>query len=418
MVRIFPFAAVRPDPLFAAGIASVPYDVVTAEEARASIGENPQSFLRVSRADAELPDLRPDDPQVYERARSRFQEMLAGGLMQKDRSPGFYLYRVIQDGAKFHGLCCCLDVRDYEEGHIRKHELTRYDKEADRTRHIETVNAHTGPVVLLYKDRDEIGAVIRSLDRSGTPISEVCVAPGVVHQVFRVEDQETVLKLSTLFAGVERVYIADGHHRAKSAANVAARRQAAGTAGAETGRFMGVIFPAGEVKIHGYSRLVTDLGPYSSDEFIGELQRIFSIRPHGPIDPEAFQIVPEDHGSGRRVFHMYLEAAWYECSFPPPASGDLIASLDVSVLQSKVLSGLLGISDPRGDPRLQYLGGARPLSDLEALVDGGKFRAAFAMQPVHVDTVTGIADAGGIMPPKSTWFEPKLLSGLLVHTLD
>lgn len=418
MVRVFPFAAVRPDPIHAAGIASVPYDVVTAEEARIAIGINPSSFLRVSRADAELSDLRPDDPRVYERAKERFGEMLAGDLLRKDATPGMYLYRVIQDGTVFNGLCCCFDVRDYEAEKIRRHELTRYDKEEDRTRHIETVNAHTGPVVLLYSGREDVASFIRALGESGTPDCEVCALPGLVHQVFRIGDPGIIRELTRMFEGIDRVYIADGHHRAKSAVNVAERRRAEGTAGPETSRFMAVIFAAEEVKIHGYSRLVTDIMPYGRESFLRKLGTIFHLEPYGTVDTGAYQVAPLRPVDGQRVFHMYMGGEWYECSWPAPAGTDPIASLDVSVFQERVLSGLLGITDPRGDSRLQYLGGARPLADLVALVDEGSFVAAFAMQPVRVDTVIGIADAGGIMPPKSTWFEPKLLSGLLVHTLD
>jgi uncharacterized protein (DUF1015 family) len=419
MVRIYRFAGVRPDRLSASAIAAVPYDVVTADEVRAIVAKNPGTFLRVSRSDAELPGLAPDDPRVYQRARDNFKALESDGRMKKDPAPGMYLYRVLQDGETFLGLCCCLDVDDYKKNCIRRHEQTRYDKEEDRTRHIEAVKAHNGPVVLLYRNSGDIFSFIESLV-CPSPDAEVTSDTGIIHQIFRITDRNVLDRLETHFSSVPALYIADGHHRAKAALNVVDRRIAAGTpAGGEVSRFMGVMFAHDRVKIHGYSRLLRDLGAYTPVTFMNRLRESFAIRSYGPVDGSGYNIPPQIHSPEKfHVFHMYLSGHWYECTRPVDSSASPLSALDVAVLQELVLEPMLGINDPRGDARLQYLGGARPVSDLEKLVDRGKYQVAFAMQPVRVDTMLSIADANGVMPPKSTWFEPKLLSGLVVHTFE
>lgn len=419
MVRIFRFSAVRPAPAHAQGIAAVPYDVVSAEEARECIRKNNESFLRVSRSDAMLPDGSPYDPPVYELARENFQGMLRDGQMVQDDSPALYLYRVSSGDTCYLGLACCLDVDDYLSNQIKRHELTRYDKEEDRTRHIDTVNAHTGPVVLLYNDPGEIYPFIESLLKDGQrPVTTVKSGQGEVHEIFRITDESAYNRIRELFHGVD-AYIADGHHRAKSAVNVAEKRRANGDSSEEAGHFIGVLFSHRKVTIHGYSRLVTQQKKVPPETLLGKISQTFEVTSISGVDPSAYQILTRDlYFTPHHVFHMYLNGIWYECSLPYDESAGPIESLDVSVLQKLVLEKLLGINDPRGDMRLQYLGGARPVGDLEELVDNGKFMAAFSMQPVDVDTVLAIADAGCIMPPKSTWFEPKLLSGLLVHRLN
>jgi uncharacterized protein (DUF1015 family) len=420
-VKIYRFAGVRPASGAAQEIASVPYDVVTAEEARAIIGKKPRSFLRVSRSDAELPDLPAQDPRVYERARDNFHALLSQGLMQPDAGPGMYLYRVRQNGDTFLGLCCCLDVEDYRNATIRRHEQTRYDKEEDRTRHIEATKTHNGPVVLLYRDKGSIHSYLNSLITPSTvPDAEVRTDQGGIHQVFRIADPSALAQIEHLFLSVPALYIADGHHRAKASVNLADRRIAAGLAAdGEVSRFMGVMFAQDRVRIHGYSRLLTDLGQYSPSGFLAELSKYFEVTPYGDVKGAEFNIRPKVKKPERyHVVHMYLGGRWFECTRPLEKNAAPLDALDVAVLQTYVLEGLLGITDPRGDARLQYLGGARPVADLEKLVDLGQYQLAFAMQPVKVTTVLSIADAGGVMPPKSTWFEPKLLSGLVVHTFD
>ncbi len=420
MVRIYRFTGVRPDRCVAPAIAAVPYDVVTADEARAIIAQNPQTFLRVSRPDAELPDLAPNDARVYQRARENFNALIADGRMKKDTVPAMYLYRVCQEGETFLGLCCCLDVDDYRKNNIRRHEQTRYDKEEDRTRHIEAVGAHNGPVVLLYCNKGIFSFIETLISESVLPDAEVISETGILHQIFKITEKTVLDRLEAHFSSVPALYIADGHHRAKAALNVVERRIAAGKpADGEVTRFMGVLFAHDQVKIHGYSRLLTDIGTYTFDSFIHRLEDCFDVRKYGPVDGNGFNIPPRVlHPEKFHIFHMYLEGDWYECTRPLDECVPPLEALDVAVLQKQVLEPMLGITDPRGDPRLQYLGGARPVSDLEKLVDLNKYRIAFAMQPVRVETVLSIADANGVMPPKSTWFEPKLLSGLVVHTFE
>jgi len=421
MVRIYRFAGIRPDPSVASVIAAVPYDVVTADEVRAITAKNPGTFLRVSRSDAELPELAPDDDRVYQRAHENFIALESTGRMKQDPTPGMYLYRVSQEGEIFLGLCCCLDVDDYRKNYIRRHEQTRYDKEEDRTRHIEAVKAHNGPVVLLYRNTDGIFSFIESLVNLALgPEAEVTQETGITHQIFRITDKNDLARLENYFSSVAALYIADGHHRAKAALNVVDRRIAARKpATGEVTRFMGVMFAHNRVKIHGYSRLLTDLGTFTPESFMERLKNCFDVRLYGPVNGKEYNIPPGIiHPEKFHVFHMYLSGYWYECSSPVDLTASPLDNLDVAILQKEVFESMFGITDPRGDTRLQYLGGARPVSDLEDLVDCGKYRIAFAMQPVRVDTVLSIADTNGVMPPKSTWFEPKLLSGLIVHTFE
>ena len=420
-MKIYRFAGVRPARGAAREIASVPYDVVTAEEARAIIAIKPKSFLRVSRPDAEMPGVPANDPRVYERARGNFSALLCEGLMQQDAEPAMYLYRVRQNGDTFLGLCCCLDVEDYRNATIRRHEQTRYDKEEDRTRHIEATKTHNGPVVLLYRDTGTIHSYLNSLITPATvPDAEVKADQGGIHQIFRIADPSALAQIERLFLSVPALYIADGHHRAKASVNLADQRISAGlSVDGEVSRFMGVMFAQDRVRIHGYSRLLTDLGTYAPSAFLAELGKYFEVVPYGNVKGAEFNIQPKIRKPERyHVVHMYLGGLWYECTRPLEKNASPLDALDVAVLQTFVLGGLLGITDPRGDARLQYLGGARPVADLEKLVDLGKYQVAFAMQPVRVTMVLSIADNGGVMPPKSTWFEPKLLSGLVVHTFD
>ena len=270
-----------------------------------------------------------------------------------------------------------------------------------------------------YNDPGEIYPFIESLVSTGQkPVTTVRSEQGAVHEIFRVTDNEAYDRIRGMFNGID-AYIADGHHRAKSAVDVAEKRRASGDKGEETGHFMGVLFSHRKVTIHGYNRLVTQQKKVPPETLLGKISQTFAVTSISGVDPKAYQVLPRDlYFTPHHVFHMYLNGIWYECSLPFEEGAGPIESLDVSVLQKLVLEKLLGITDPRGDMRLQYLGGARPVGDLEELVDRGDFMAAFSMQPVEVDTVLAIADAGCIMPPKSTWFEPKLLSGLLVHLLD
>ena len=419
MVQIHPFAALRPNPVLAPVVASVPYDVISAGEAAGCIRENPRSFLRVSRADAELPGAPPQANAVYLRARENLLSMVTGGILVRDTAPSLYLYQV-GDGRRWvTGLVCTIGIDDYLDGTIRSHELTRRDKEGDRTRHIEAVNAQTGLVFLFFQDDVGVGPEIGGLVPMGDdPGALVEAANGAIHRVYRIGDPAAIARATRLIAPLTRLYIADGHHRAAAAANVALIRRKAGRGGGEADRFMAVLFPHDQVAIHGYSRLVTDLSGLSPASFLDRLGQRFQVRKGIRADWGEFR-APGGTSPGRHLFRMYLGGEWYEVSRarePTGAAG--IPVLDVQVLQDEVLGPMLGIRDPRDDPRLQFLGGSRPAADLEERVDGGEFAIAFALQPVGIGEVMAIADAGGIMPPKSTWFEPKLYSGLLIHPLD
>ncbi|MDD4126081.1 MAG: DUF1015 family protein [Methanomicrobium sp.] len=419
MVKIFSFTALRPKPDKAGDIASVPYDVVSTEEARECIEKNNLSFMKVIRSEATMPGISPTDPAVYETAKKNLEELIKSGLIKRDERPGIYVYRVKQGESIYTGFVANVSVKDYEENKIKRHELTRYDKEEDRTTHIDTTNANTGLVVLLYRDKDGIFRYVESLIQDMQPDGVAKTDTGIVHEIFRVADENSVSKLIAMFENVDALYIADGHHRAKSSVNVAQKRRKEERISEEAERFMAVIFAENRVKIHGYSRLVTDLGSYTRESFLKALSNIFEVKPYGEIDGSMFRIPPlKESENPVHVFHMYMGKNWYELSAPVKNPKDTIASLDVSVLQKTVMEDMLGISDPRGDERLQYLGGSRPISDLKTRVDSGSFAVAFSMQPVKVETVLKIADEGEIMPPKSTWFEPKVLSGLVIHTLD
>ena len=419
MVQIHPFAALRPDPPLAPEVASVPYDVISTAEAAECIRGNPRSFLRVSRADAELPGTQPHARAVYLRARENLLSMVAEGILIRDAEPSFYLYQVGYGSRWVNGLVCTIKVDNYLDGTIRSHELTRRDKEEDRTRHIEAVNAQTGLVFLFYRDDTRIGTGLGGLvPCTDEPAAWVKADGGAIHRVFRIQDPAGIARATLLVSPLTRLYIADGHHRAAAAANVALARRKAGRGGGEADRFMAVLFPHDQVAIHGYSRLVTDLHGLTPASFLDRLGKRFQVRKGIKADRGEFR-APAGISAGMHLFRMYLGGDWYEVSRAresPGAGG--VPVLDVQVLQDEVLGPVLGIRDPRDDPRLQFLGGSRPAADLEERVDGGEFAVAFALQPVGTGEVMAIADAGGIMPPKSTWFEPKLFSGLLIHPLD
>ncbi|MCX6692317.1 MAG: DUF1015 family protein, partial [Methanoregula sp.] len=281
----------------------------------------------------------------------------------------------------------------------------------------EVTQTHNGPVVLLYRDSDGIFSFIESLvSPAEVPDAEVRIKDGGVHQIYRISDPSILFQIEKRFAQIPLVYIADGHHRAKSAVNVADLNKDV-QKGEEINRFMGVLFAHNRVRIHGYSRLLTDIGTFSPQSFLTGLREFFDVQPYENGDVFGYHIQPKIQKPHLyHIMHLYLNGKWYECTRSIDPRATALESLDVAVLQEYVLKGMLGITDPRGDNRLQYLGGARPIRDLEQMVDSGDYAIAFVMQPVNVDAVLAIADADGIMPPKSTWFEPKLLSGLVVHT--
>lgn len=417
MVTIYPFQGLRPAPEAYAFVPSVPYDVISAEEAAAEIRENPKSLLRVIRTDAELKDTDPHDDKIYERAKEMFARFKADGLFKEDEGVSYYIYRITMGKETFTGLVSCVSVAEYKDNIIKKHELTRYDKEEDRTRHIDAVSAHTGQVFLLYKDESSIYQTLCSMADAKTPVGEYTSKGGNLHRLYRISDPEETAKITAMFAAVPNLYIADGHHRAKSSANVCDRRAAEGRLTPDAERFMSVLFAHDSVRIYGYHRLVRDLAGLNADQFLSDLSLRFRITPIKKVDVKKNAVPALEKSPDMHVMHLYLESQWYELTRPVDAAADAIERLDVSVLQNTVLDDMLAIFDPRGDPRIAFVGGIVPLADVIREVDNGEFSAAFIMQPVTSQQVIDVADAGLIMPPKSTWFEPKLLSGMVIHEI-
>ncbi|HJK01995.1 MAG TPA: DUF1015 family protein [Methanocorpusculum sp.] len=419
MVTIYPFIGLHPSDVGFPFVPSVPYDVISVEDASAEIEKNDKTFLRVIRPDAELRDIDPHDVRIYAHAREMFVKMKETGLLISDDKAAFYLYRVITiDGETFTGLISCVSVAEYKDDTIKKHELTRYDKEEDRTRHIDSVSAHTGQVFMLYKDPGNVHSYISILAESIQPFGEHRSADGNLHQIYRVNDPEQIVELEKMFVKIPNLYIADGHHRAKSSSNVYDLRMKENRCTSDAARFMSVLFAHDKVRIYGYHRLVRDLAGMNADQFISALAMRFNVTSIEKVDTTK-NIIPTlvDADGLTHIIHLYLENQWYELTCPMDLNANSIEKLDVSVLQDSVLNDMLGILDPRGDPRISFVGGVVPLADIVKKIDTGEYSAAFIMQPVTAQSVIDVADHAMIMPPKSTWFEPKLLSGMVIHEI-
>src|SRR5262245_2025594 len=409
MASIRPFRALRPTPDKAAAVSSVPYDVVTTDEARQLAGGNPLSFLHVTRSEIDLPPgTNPYAPEVYEKARANFTALSERGSLVLDETPSLYFYRLRMGGHEQTGIAGCFTVDEYESDVIKKHERTRRDKEDDRTRHIVQLRAQTGVVFLTYRADEAIDALARQVS-AGEPVYDFSAPDGVRHTIWRAGLDQTD-GLVSAFIRVPALYIADGHHRAASAAR--AREELASRpsstsdeAGADT--FIAVAFPDDQVQILPYNRTIKDLGGRTARQFLGALRAQFRVTDGAPT--------PERQGE----VSMYLDGRWYaiDLASVAPADDSRGSSLDVSRLQRGVLEDLLNIGDVRTDKRIDFVGGARGSDALMRAVDAGDAAVAFSMYPVTVDDLMAIADGGGIMPPKSTWFEPKLRDGLLVHLI-
>ena len=396
-MKIHPFAAVRPNASDAALVASVPYDVVDTTEAKALAAGNPKSFLHVSRPEIDLPDgTACSSPEAYAQARRALDALRADGTLVQDAEPKYYAYRQTMGSHSQTGIVACFDTQDYLAGVLKQHEKTRKDKEDDRTRHIETLEAHTGPAFLTYRDDKAIDAIVADACRTA-PLYDFVAPDGIGHTVWEIATGASCRgdELQELFARIPVAYIADGHHRSAAASRYAQAHDFAG----ESRWFMATIFPASQLKILAYNRLVADLNGLSDYEFMSRLSEHFDI------------------GKGERNCRMYFNGRWTDLSWKLPANADVVSALDVSYLQDKLLAPVLGIDDPRTNQRISFVGGIRGDAELEKAVDSGKAAVAFAMEPVTVEEMMAIADAGAIMPPKSTWFEPKLRSGLFVHTV-
>lgn len=409
-MKVKAFPALVPAPGLAATLASVPYDVINTAEARALAEGLPHSFLRVERAELELPaEVNPYSEEVYAHAKSNFEKMQKEGIFLREPEPCIYLYRQIMNGRSQMGITLACHIEDYENDVIKKHEKTRKVKEDDRTRLTDVLSANTGPVFLTYEDVAAVDQFVEAWVAAHDPTIDFVDDVAVQHTVWRVAESAAGPVLGAL-REVALSYVADGHHRSASAARVGKERRDANpnhTGEESYNWFLAVMFPASQLRILPYNRVVRDLGSLSTDGFLQKLSENFHLDSNG-------QKVPTEPMS----VCVYLAGQWHTIHWTGVASDDPVDALDVSVLQDCVLAPLCGIGDPRTDERIDFIGGIRGTDALEARVDSGEWAVAFSMYPTTVDQLIAIANAGAIMPPKSTWFEPKLRSGLFIHTLD
>jgi uncharacterized protein (DUF1015 family) len=413
MLKINPFVALRPRADVAAQLASVPYDVVNTEEARVLAEGNPLSFLHVVRSEIDLPkDTNSYADVVYETAARNFQKLQSDGALIREEGPSIYLYRqekeLLGKLRSQIGVVACCHVDDYNNGIIKKHEKTRKDKEDDRTRHVLSINANAGPVFLMYKDQPELATLI-TRDARTTPLYDFTAVDGVRHTVWRIPNPAEYVGL---FAKAEAAYVADGHHRSASAARAGAERRSKNpnhTGNEEYNWFLSVLFPASALTILPYHRVLKDLNGLTPAALLEKIKTVASVE-------ETSNPAPEHTLS----FGMYLAGKWYKVKLDPKTvnTNDPVGSLDYVLLSERILTPILGIGDIRTDKRIDFVGGIRGTAELEKRVNSGDCAVAFAMHATTIGQLVSVADAGEIMPPKSTWFEPKLRSGLLIHTLD
>jgi uncharacterized protein (DUF1015 family) len=416
MAVFIPFKALRPVPDKAAAIASLPYDVMDSDEARLEVQKHPLSYIHVEKPEVDLPlgtDLY--DPSVYAKARENLDNYVKQGLMKQDPEPMFYIYRQTMDGRAQIGLVGLTSVDEYMQGIIKKHELTRADKEADRIRHVDACDAHASPVFFTYPHKDVIDTTVRKVMENTQPVYDFVSDDGIGHTLWLMDQAQDIETIMQAFAAMPCLYVADGHHRTASAAKVGLLRREQHpdyTGEEEFNFFMAVIFPDNQLKIFDYNRVVKDLNGMSKEEFMSKVTEKFFV--------ERYNGAGVYHPAGLHDFGMYIDHAWFSLKAKPGTwdETNVVDSLDVSILQNNLLHPLLGIGDPRRDKRIDFIGGIRGLEELARRVDSGREVVAFAMFPTSMDELIGIADAGEIMPPKSTWFEPKLRSGLFIHPLQ
>jgi uncharacterized protein (DUF1015 family) len=404
MAIIKPFAALRPRPDLASRICELPYDVMSSEEARAIADHNPLSFLHVSKPEIDLPASTDHyAPEVYATGRRNFDRLIGDGSLRRDPQPCFYLYRQVMGAHSQTGLVAAASCADYLDGVVRKHELTRPDKEDDRVRHIEALDSQTGPVFLVYPASPDLDARVRTRT-AAPPEVDFVAADQVRHSAWSIGDPESVRLIEAAFARMPRLYIADGHHRCAAAARVFRSRNGAG----QSARFLAVIFPHNQVQILPYNRVLKDLNGHSPAALWKKLEAVFEVSSSGVAAPVA-----------RHQVSAYLEGQWHTLTFRPELTRatNPIGRLDVTLLQDLVLGPIFGIDNPRTSQRIEFVGGIRGTAELERLVKSGQFACAFSLFPTGIEELMAIADAGGIMPPKSTWFEPKLRDAMFCHML-
>jgi uncharacterized protein (DUF1015 family) len=408
-----PFRAFRPKPELAGDIASKPYDVLNSEEAREEVKGKPLSFLHVGKPEIDLdPIIDHYDPIVYQKGKENLQKLITDGYLFEDPEPYLYVYAQTMDGRTQYGLVGCASVDDYWNNVIKKHENTRKVKEEDRSNHVRVTNAHSGPIFLTYRDVDEINSIVANITKDA-PENDHVAEDGIRHQSWVIKDKSTLNKIQTILRNVECFYVADGHHRSAAAGIVGRERQKANPnhkGDEEYNFFLAVLFPGSHLHIMDYNRVVKDLNGLSDVEFMVKLQKKFTI------EIGFGQNKPSKKGD----VCMYINNEWFRltCNKELMNNPDPVEGLDVAILQREVLAPILGIDDPRTSERIDFVGGIRGLGELEKRVNSGEMKVAFAMYPTSVNELMSIADAGKIMPPKSTWFEPKLRDGLFVHFLD
>ena len=411
MSDIKPFPGLRPQPQLVDKVASPPYDVLSSDEARAIAKQNPDTFLRVVKAEVDLPpDVDVHSDQVYDKSAENFHRLIDEGILVREPSPCFYIYRLKMQNHVQHGLVVGASVDEYESGAIKKHEHTRRDKEDDRARHVQKLMANAGPVLFTYREVDQISKKINDLSKAA-PIYDFIADDGVGHTVWKVSDQDDITWLRDAFRSVPALYIADGHHRSASAYRVRNNLRQANpnhTGDEPYNHFLAVLFADSELQIMGYHRVIKDLNGMEPGEFWVSVQKNFHVESTKIPEPQ-----------GPKTFSCYLDGDWWRLSAKPGTfpENDPVSSLDVSILQNNLLAPVLGIGDPRTDKRIDFVGGIRGTKELEKRCATDS-RIAFALYPVSVDQLMNIADAGQVMPPKSTWFEPKLRSGVIVRSLE
>lgn len=407
MTKIHAFSALRPAVGQAAAVASPPYDVLSTQEAREICDRFPDSFLHVVRPEVELPaDVDSHSAEAYAQAKKSLDRLQAQGALVQEQSDAVYVYRLVWQGQAQTGLVSLASVEDYRANIVRKHEYTRPDKEEDRADHIETLGAQCGPVFLICPAAQAFNEWLDN-NSQGEPLHDFEAEDQVRHTIWAVTDAAAIGSVIDIFDAMEATYVADGHHRSAAASVVHERR--GNPADALSDRFLTVTFPEDQVRILPYNRVVKDLNGKSKDEFLGALREVFTLEP-----------LSETPGpSSEKQFDVYLDGQWYRGEVAPQTvPADPVGSLDVALLQDRVLSPLLGIEDPRRDTRISFIGGIRGTQELERLVDSGDFAVAFALFATPASALLNVADSGNVMPPKSTWFEPKLRSGLFVHLID
>lgn len=413
MHLIRPFTGLRPVSRHTADVVAPPYDVLSTAEARVRADGRPWSFLHISKPEIDLPpDTDPYAPGVYAKGAENLRLMIENGILARDASPCYYIYRMVMNGHMQTGLVAAASVADYDANRVRKHEFTRPDKEDDRVRQIDALNTQTGPVLLAYPSAPEVDAILAQAAQAA-PDADVTADDGIRHTLWVVNDKSTLDRLTVAFDAMRAIFIADGHHRSAAASRIAAARRAAnpGHTGEESyNYFLSVIFPHHEMKIMDYNRAMTDLNGLTDADFLTRIAQEFAVQ------PASGQVKPSHPGE----FGMYLSGRWYRLEIRADLipHDDPVASLDVSLLQNHLISPVLGIDDPRRDKRIDFVGGIRGLTELEKRVDSGGMKVAFAFFATRMEDLMAVADAGEVMPPKSTWFEPKLVDGLVSHVLD